>query len=53
MSADRKRGESHAAKAEKERLDKALEQGLRETFPASDAVNVVQPSPSLPDKDET
>ena len=29
--------------AERDRLEKALEEGLRETFPASDAVAVVQP----------
>jgi hypothetical protein len=31
--------------AERDRLEKALEEGLRETFPASDAVAVVQPAP--------
>jgi hypothetical protein len=35
--------------AEKRRLDDALEEGLRETFPASDPVNVTQPPPSKPD----
>jgi hypothetical protein len=30
---------------ERDRLEKALEEGLQETFPASDAVSVVQPSP--------
>jgi hypothetical protein len=30
---------------ERDRLEQALEQGLRETFPASDAVSVVQPAP--------
>lgn len=35
---------------EKERLERALEEGLEETFPASDAVNVVQPRPSLSTK---
>jgi hypothetical protein len=29
--------------AERDRLEKALEEGLQETFPASDAVAVVQP----------
>ena len=32
--------------AEKRRLDQALEEGLEETFPASDPVNVTQPPPS-------
>jgi hypothetical protein len=34
---------------EKRRLDEALEEGLEETFPASDPVNVIQPAPSRPD----
>jgi hypothetical protein len=32
--------------AERDRLEKALEIGLEDTFPASDAVAVVQPSPT-------
>jgi hypothetical protein len=39
--------------AERERLEKALEEGLRETFPASDAVAVVQPAPLEPHNDYT
>jgi hypothetical protein len=35
--------------AEKRRLDAALEEGLEETFPASDPVNVIQPPPSKED----
>jgi hypothetical protein len=35
--------------AEKRRLDAALDQGLQETFPGSDPVNVTQPAPSKPD----
>jgi hypothetical protein len=35
--------------AEKRRLEKALEEGLLETFPASDSVNVTQPPPSKAD----
>jgi hypothetical protein len=35
--------------AEKRRLDEALEEGLEETFPASDPVNVTQPAPSKAD----
>ena len=34
--------------AERDRLEKALEEGFRETFPASDAVAVVQPAPPEP-----
>ena len=36
--------------AEKRRLDRALEEGLEETFPASDPVNVTQPPPSKDDR---
>lgn len=35
---------------EKQRLDDALEEGLKETFPGSDSVSVVQPPPSKPDR---
>jgi len=35
--------------AEKRRLDAALDEGLEETFPASDPVNVTQPPPSKAD----
>lgn len=33
-----------------QRLEKALEQGLRETFPASDAVAVIEPAGPWPMK---
>ena len=33
------------------RLDKALEEGLEESFPGSDPVNVIQPPHSRQDKD--
>jgi hypothetical protein len=36
--------------AEKRRLDEALEEGLEETFPGSDPVNVTQPAPSKGDR---
>ncbi|WGR95271.1 MULTISPECIES: hypothetical protein [unclassified Bradyrhizobium] len=36
--------------AEKRRLDDALEEGLEETFPGSDPVNVTQPAPSKEDR---
>jgi hypothetical protein len=36
--------------AEKRLLDEALEEGLKDTFPASDAVSVTQPSPSKEDR---
>jgi hypothetical protein len=34
---------------EKRQLDQALEEGLKETFPGSDPVNVTQPAPSKGD----
>lgn len=37
---------------EKKKLDEALERGLEESFPASDPVNVTQPSKSVPDRNE-
>ena len=41
--------------AEKQRdaKEKALDQGLEESFPGSDPVNITQPSPSKKDKDCT
>ena len=36
-------------RAEKRQLDQALEEGLEETFPGSDPVNVTQPPPSKAD----
>ena len=36
--------------SEKRRLDQALEEGLEETFPGSDPVNVTQPPPSKGDR---
>jgi hypothetical protein len=38
-----------AKSIEKRRLDQALEEGLEETFPGSDPVNVTQPPPSKQD----
>jgi hypothetical protein len=32
------------------RLEKSLESGLEGTFPGSDAINVIQPPPSILDK---
>lgn len=37
---------------EKRRLDRALEEGLEETFPGSDPVNVTQPAKSRSDRDD-
>lgn len=62
MSTDRKHGtpepEKHKKKgpgmerSDKDRLDRALDEGLEETFPGSDPVNVVQPAHSPKDKNE-
>ena len=44
------RSDPKDAKAEEKRqLDRALEEGLEETFPGSDPVNVTQPPPSKAD----
>jgi hypothetical protein len=48
MSKPRKRPEK-PEDSEKRELDDALEEGLEETFPASDPVNVTQPAPSRGD----
>jgi len=42
-------GTGSADREEKRRLDDALEEGLKETFPASDPVNATQPAPSKRD----
>ena len=36
----------NAEDSEKRRLDAALEEGLEETFPASDPVSIEQPKPA-------
>ena len=46
-------GHSRDAEAdlkEKRRLERSLEEGLEDTFPASDPVNVTQPPPSRQDR---
>ena len=43
------RSDKNSKDAEKRRLDEALDEGLEETFPASDPVNVTQPPPSKED----
>jgi hypothetical protein len=48
MASSRSKPET-AAGAEKRRLEEALEEGLEETFPGSDPVNVTQPPPSKAD----
>ncbi|MBU6456899.1 MAG: hypothetical protein KGK16_07585 [Bradyrhizobium sp.] len=46
-AAETKAGEIR--RAEKRRLDEALEEGLQETFPGSDPVSITQPPPSKGD----
>ena len=46
--AGQKRPESPAERHR--RLEKSLELGLEETFPASDAVSIVQPTPTACDR---
>jgi hypothetical protein len=36
--------------AQKRKLEKSLEQGLEDSFPGSDPINVTQPPPSVADK---
>jgi hypothetical protein len=45
----RKKVPEKSDRAEKRELDDALEEGLEETFPASDPVNVTQPAPTKGD----
>ncbi len=40
------KGAKDVRDTEKRQLDQALEEGLEETFPGSDPVNVTQPLPS-------
>ena len=49
IKSDLKPVHTPAESAEKRRLDEALEEGLEETFPGSDPVNVTQPAPSKGD----
>ena len=45
-----KKAPGKSDQAEKRELDDALEEGLEETFPASDPVNVTQPAPTRGDR---
>jgi hypothetical protein len=45
---DEKRKRDEAAK--RQRLERSLEEGLENTFPASDPINVTQPPPTVEDK---
>jgi hypothetical protein len=53
LETKRKREETKKEREEalrRSRLEKSLEEGLRDTFPASDPINVTQPPPSVQDK---
>ncbi len=51
MADTKNKSDAEPAKTEKEKLDKALDEGLEDSFPASDPVNLTQPPPSKEDKD--
>jgi nicotinate phosphoribosyltransferase len=46
--AKRKPADPAKPKTKRERLEEALEEGLKETFPASDPVSVTEPAPTRP-----
>jgi len=50
--ARRRETREEAKEDQRRRLDKSLEKGLEDTFPASDPVAVTQPPPSKRDKDK-
>ena len=50
MSAKRKSRKPVKPETDKERRERKLEEGLEETFPASDAVAVTEPAPERADK---
>jgi hypothetical protein len=53
FQAKRKREEKEREDALRQhRLERSLEEGLKDSFPASDAINVTQPPPSIQDKRE-
>lgn len=41
-----------AEEKERRRLERSLEEGLEDSFPASDPINVTQPPPSIQDRKE-
>jgi hypothetical protein len=51
LEAKRKQTEKDDAQRRR-RLEKSLEEGLEDSFPASDPINVTQPPPSVQDKRE-
>jgi hypothetical protein len=48
--AERDREKRDRDEAQKRRLERSLEQGLEDSFPGSDPINVVQPPPTVGDK---
>ena len=52
LARDDERGRKDGKDPEQRRLERALEEGLEETFPGSDAVNVTQPTKSRQDRRE-
>ena len=50
MSAKRKSRKPTKSESEKARRERQLEEGLEETFPASDAVAVTEPAPEHAEK---
>ena len=42
--------QAEAEEKERRRLEKSLEEGLEDSFPASDPINVIQPPPSIQDR---
>jgi hypothetical protein len=55
LEAKRKREEAEKEREDalrRSRLEKSLEEGLQDSFPASDPINVTQPPPSVQDKRE-
>ena len=48
--AGRDRDRHDREEARKRRLERSLEQGLEDSFPASDPINVTQPPPTVGDR---
>jgi len=46
VTGHRKKPSPHSDGSRKQKLEEALQEGLEETFPGSDPVSVIQPSPS-------
>jgi len=46
VTGHRKKPSPHSDGSRKQKLEEALQEGLEETFPGSDPVSAIQPSPS-------